>query len=239
MSPTQMLPVLAVVLAAALLRSTLGFGDALLAMPLLTLLIGIQSSTPLVALISSTIALSMLLGNWRGVDLQATWRLILSTVLGIPLGILLLKAAPEALVKGVLGGILVGFGLYQCFRPRLPRLPWEWLAYPFGFVAGLLGGAYNTNGPPVIVYGVLRHWSPERFRATLQGYFFPSGLFVLLSHGLAGLWTPDVLRLYLCALPLVLLAIWLGERLSRRIRGEQFQRIVYAGLVVLGLFMFF
>ena len=27
------------------------------------------------------------------------------------------------------------------------------------------------NGPPLVVYGVLRRWQPAQFRATLQGYF--------------------------------------------------------------------
>ena len=47
----------------------------------------------------------------------------------------------------------------------------------FGFFAGILGGAYNTNGPPVVIYGSLRKWSPATFRATLQGYFFMAAFF--------------------------------------------------------------
>jgi hypothetical protein len=38
--------------------------------------------------------------------------------------------------------------------------------------AGVLGGAYGMNGPPLVIYGSLRGSSPQHFRATLQGYFF-------------------------------------------------------------------
>ncbi len=219
-------------------RSALGFGDALIAMPLLVLLVGVRTATPLVAFAASTIAVTILAGSWRQADLRIAWRLILSSLVGIPLGLFFLKNAPESIVKAVLGAVLILFGLYSLIRPRLPTLRSEQLAYPFGLLAGVLGGAYNTNGPPVVIYGTLRGWSPESFRATLQAYFFPTGLMILIGHGLAGLWTPTVLRLYAWALPAILLAVLLGGRLNRVVSQGQFNRVVYVFLVVIGVLQF-
>jgi uncharacterized membrane protein YfcA len=237
-SAGQVALVLGVLFLTTFTRSAFGFGDALLAMPLLTLIIGIQTATPLVALVATTISLAILVESWRSVDLKASWRLVLSSILGIPLGLWLLRAAPESIVKAALGVLLIGFGLYQLIRPRFPALQQQWPAYLFGLVAGVLGGAYNTNGPPVIIYGTLRRWSPERFRATLQSYFFPTGLFILAGHGLGGLWTPSILRLYLYSLPVLLLAVLVGSKVNRIIPGEQFHRAVYAFLIVVGVFLF-
>jgi uncharacterized membrane protein YfcA len=237
-SPLVVVAVLSVVFLGAFARSALGFGDALIAMPLLALMVGMQTATPLVALASSTIAATILLGAWRRVELQVVWRLILSTLVGIPIGLFFLKVAPEGVVKAVLGVVLVAFGLYSLIRPNLPTLGSEKLSYVFGFVAGILGGAYNTNGPPVVVYGALRDWSPESFRATLQGYFFPTGLVVLMSHGLAGLWTPRVTRLYVCALPVIVIAVLLGGRVNRMVSSGQFNRIVYGFLILVGALLF-
>ncbi len=238
MSFASSLPILSILFLAAFTRSALGFGDALIAMPLLALVINMQTATPLVAFGATTIAATILLKQWRSVDIRAAWRLILSSLLGIPFGLLLLKTAPESIVKAVLGVVLIGFGLYNLVKPHLPPLRSEKLAYLFGWVAGVLGGAYNTNGPPVIIYGALRKWPPESFRATLQCYFLPTGLMILIGHGLAGLWTPTVLRLYAYALPLILLAILLGGRLNKVMSGGQFNRVVYAILVVMGILMF-
>jgi uncharacterized membrane protein YfcA len=227
---------IAILFASALTRSTLGFGDALLAMPLLTLTIGIKTATPLVAFISMTIAISILLGNWRKVELDAVWRLILSSLLGIPFGLLLLKSAPDSFVKTLLGMLLILFGLYNLTSPRLPTVRSQAYAYVAGFVAGILGGAYNTSGPPVIIYGTLCRWSPERFRATLQGYFLTS-VFIVIGHGLAGLWTTQTLKLYAYALPGVIIAIFLGGRLNRAIPQGSFDRFVYAALMVMGILL--
>jgi uncharacterized membrane protein YfcA len=148
-----LLSVTAVLFISTFIRSAIGFGDALLAMPLLALIISLKMATPLVALMSMAISTGIILTDWDKVDLHSAWRLIVASLVGIPFGLILLNLAPEALVKAILGLLLVLYGLYNLLTPGLPLLRNENLAYPFGFVAGILGGAYNTNGPPIVIYG--------------------------------------------------------------------------------------
>ncbi|MCJ7715338.1 MAG: sulfite exporter TauE/SafE family protein, partial [Anaerolineales bacterium] len=211
---TTTILVLVILFFSTFIRSALGFGDALIAMPLLALVVGIQTATPLVAMGASTIAFTILLKSWRKVEIKAAWRLVLATWIGIPLGILFLKAAPEILVKSLLGILLMGFGAYNLFVPDLPKLLSEKWAFVTGLIAGILGGAYNTNGPPVVIYGILRRWDPEKFRATLQGYFLPTGLAILITHGIAGMWTSRVVSLYVYSIPIIIGAVLLGEKVN-------------------------
>ena len=104
----------------------------------------------------------------------------------------------------------------------------------FGFIGGILGGAYGMNGPPLAMYGSLRRWSPAEFRATLQGYFLPASAVGVAGYWMAGLWTPAVTRFYLMSLPVVAVAVVAGRALNRRIEGRQFTSAVYAGLLVVG-----
>jgi len=226
-----------ILLVSTFIRSTFGFGDALVAMPLLALVVGMQAATPLVALCASTIALIILLRNWKQVRIQSAWRLIVSSILGIPLGLLYLKGTQEELLRGILAIVLIGFGSFSLAKPQWITIREERGAYAFGFVAGILGGAYNTNGPPVVIYGTLKRWDPGSFRATLQGYFLPTSLFIVLGHGMAGLWTRSVIHSYLSALPLVLLAIFLGGRINRAFAPQRFSRYVHLLLIGLGLLL--
>lgn len=230
--------VLSIVFFSTFIRSTFGFGDALIAMPLMAMTVGIKTATPLVAMIASTIALTILLRNWRSVQIKSAWRLIVSTLAGIPLGLLLLKGMYDECLKLILAAVIVGFSAYELIKPQILVFKGEKSAYFFGFVAGILGGAYNTNGPLVVIYGSLRRWSPESFRATLQGYFFPTGLLILLGHCSAGLWTHSVLKYYVVALPVVLLSIWIGGRLHRSIPRGKFDRYIHLLLILIGLFLF-
>ena len=219
---------------ATFLRSTVGFGDALLAMPLIAMLVGMQIATPLVAWTGLATSVIILSTSWRQVDFRNFWRLTLASLAGMPFGIWLLQNGDERTVNLLLGLLLIGYGAYSLARPTLPPLHNERWAFPFGFAAGILGSAYNTSGPPVIIYGTMRRWPPELFRATLQGFFFFSNIFVVAGHGLAGLWTTEVMWLTLLSLPVLLTAIAAGARVNRRIPAAQFARLVYVLLIFLG-----
>ncbi len=229
---------MAVILAAAFVRSSLGFGDAVLAMPLLALVIGIKTAAPLVAFMGPAISILILAGSWKRGDWKAASRLIVSSLAGIPLGIFLLTRLPEEPLRIALGAVIMLSGGFGLLSPSL-RLRHERAGVTFlvGFGAGVLGGAYNTNGPPVVIYGMLRDWPPDRFRATLQSYFLPTGLFILAGHGTAGLWTSEVLRLFAFSLPGLVLGVWAGGRVNKTLTHDVFRRAVHISLVVMGVLL--
>jgi len=229
--------VLAVILLATVVRSAFGFGEALIAVPLLALLIPVEEAVPLAAFISITVAGIVLVQDWRKVHLRVAGGLVLSSLFGIPLGLLLLTTVDEALVKAVLAVSIIGFSSYCLIGRGKLELQNDRLGWAFGFVAGILGGAYGMNGPPLVIYGSLRRWSPEHFRATLQGYFLPASIAGLLAYWLAGLWVRDVTRYYVVSLPVVLTAIVLGRWLNRRMKTHDFIVYVYVGLIVVGSFL--
>jgi uncharacterized membrane protein YfcA len=223
-----------VLFVATLARSTFGFGDALIAMPLLTLLLGIRSATPIIALIGSGVTLLIVLRSHARIDLAAIKRLTLSALLGIPIGIWLFTALPAKLVTTALGICLILFGGYALWRPSAAVFSDSRWAYPFGFIAGGLGGAYNMSGAPIVVYGTLRQWPPAEFRASIHGFYLPTGLLTLVGHGIGGLWTATVWQIVLIALPPAIIAVLLGERLNHAIPSERFAPIINVALILLG-----
>ncbi len=224
---------------ATLVQSTLGFGSALIMMPFLTALIGIKTAVPLVALIATTIHISILIYKWQEVDFLAAWRLVIASLIGIPIGAFLLRMGNEEYLKFILGLIIIGFSIYYLLKPALPFIKDEKYAYFFGFFAGILGGAYNTNGPPVVIYGSMRRWKPTIFRTTLQGYFFPTGLLLLISHYSVGLWTAMVWHNYFIALPFVLTAVLIGGKLNAKISAGKFDKYIYMFLILTGMYITF
>ena len=221
----------------AFIRSAVGFGDALLAIPFLGMIMSLPTASPVVALAGFVMSLGILVANRESVDFQSAWRLIVASLVGIPLGVLLLQAAPERVVKCVLGLVLVVYGMYNLITPGVPHVQHDKFAMPFGFIAGILGGAYNTSGPPVVIYGTLRRWSPEYFRATIQFYFFFTYVATMAGHWIARLWTPLVITLFLWALPGIGLGIYLGGKAHRLIPRPVFSRVIFCLLVVIGMFL--
>lgn len=223
--------ILGVLFLATFVRSTLGFGEALIAVPLLALFIPIKVAAPVAVLISITVAAVALIQDWRHVHLRSASWLVVSTLIGTPLGLLLLTHIEGRVVKSCLGLFLAGFAAYSLLHGTKEVLKDDRLAWPFGLGAGMLGGAYGMNGPPLVMYGTLRGWSPQRFRATLQGYFLPASTTSMIGYWLAGLWTSEVTRYYVLSLPGVILAIFLGRALTGRIDAGSFLRCVNIGLL--------
>ena len=142
---------------------------------------------------------------------------------------------PEPVVKAVLSVVILACSGYCLSGRTPPELADERWAWAFGFSAGVLGGAYGMNGPPLVVYGTLRGWTPEHFRATLQGYFFPASAAGLLGFWAAGLWVPDVTKYYLMSLAPAVVAVVIGRAANRRMHAESFVRYVHLGLIGIGI----
>jgi uncharacterized membrane protein YfcA len=232
------LHVLVVIFLSTVLRAVFGFGNALIAMPLLVILIGVKNAAALMALVGTLIAVVMLFREWEKIKIKDTFLLLLFSLIGIPIGLMFLKTAPENTIKIILGLVLVGFGLFNLFGWQLPRVKAGLLVFPFGIIAGMLGGAYNANGPPVVLYGVMRGWDRDTFRTSLQGYFLVTNIAILIGHGLSGLWNREVFVLLGLSVPAAVLAVFLGSKVIRFFPEEKFQKTLYLFIVFMGSLMF-
>jgi len=233
--------VLAIVFVATVIRSAFGFGEALIAVPLLALCMPLAVATPLAVLLSISVAAVVVAQDWRHIHLGSAAGLVAATLFGIPLGMMVLTNAHQQAVKAGLGILIMLFASYSLVARGGPRLEREHkpLLLLAGFVAGILGGAYGMNGPPLVVYGSLRRWSPQHFRATLQAYFLPASMLGMVGYWSVGLWTRAVTREFLWSVPVMLPAVFVGRAINRRFSGPGFLKYVYGGLVLIGGMLFF
>ncbi len=228
-----------ILLLSAFQQSLSGFGFSLVAMPILVQLIGIQVAAPLVAALALT--LNIINGiRWREyLDLSEIKRLGLWMLLGVPIGILSVDYLPENALKMGLGGLLVAYALFSLLKPeKLPIISRRW-AYPAGFFAGLLGGAYNTSGPPLILYGNLRNWTHDRFRAVLQTLFGFAAAMVVFGHILTGHYTADVRHWLWITTLAVLLGVLIGALLERYLKPQHLRTWITILTLLLGISLSF
>ncbi len=194
-------------------------------------------AAPLAVLVSITIAAVVVVQDRHRIHLRSAGWLVLSSLFGIPLGLLLLTSGEGRVVKASLAILILAFSAYSLLGRVPPKLDHDSRAWLFGcgFCAGILGGAYGMNGPPLVIYGSMRRWSAQHFRATLQGYFLPASLIGMAGYWLVGLWVPAVTHDYLMSLPAMIPAIFLGRAINHRLRGDVFLKFVYAGLACVGV----
>jgi len=197
--------------------------------------LGLHTAVPLVALTALTAYTVNLIRYRRAVDIREVLRLGAASALGIPIGLWALANVDESIIRPLLGLILIAYAVYRLIRPAGPRACSPRWVYLAGFVAGCLGGAYNTPGPPVILYGSLRQWPRQKFRAVLQTFFFFNGALVVALHYAAHHLTPAVLTFYAYAAPALFLGILVGSRLDSKLNHDRFRAIVTVMILLLGI----
>jgi hypothetical protein len=232
-------PIILVLFFASFTHSLTGFGFALIAVPLTIELLGAQTAAPLVAVASITSEIILLIRYRHAINFRALGRLSVASVIAIPLGVALLQAFDERVMLTLLGLFIMGYALYSLFNMRLPHIQHPRWAYGFGFASGLLSGAYNIGGPPVVIYGSCRRWTPVEFKSNLQGFFLINSITVITTHMLAQHFTPVVWQNYVLALPGIALGLILGLSFDRFIKPEVFRKLVLVLLIVLGLNLIF
>jgi uncharacterized membrane protein YfcA len=226
-----------IIFCGSLIYGTFGFGDALFAMPFLAAIIGIKTATPLMTLNGTTLAFLLFLKHYKAIDWKAARKLIVASVCGIPIGIYFLKNGNESVAKIILGIIIIGVSVYNLFirkESKEVKLHPN-LIYLFGFIAGILGGAFNTGGPPIAIYGTLSGWSQLQFVSTLQGYFLPNDFFILAGQYASGLLTKKVFYYYLTGLPFLLIALVIGNKLRSKIPVAKFNNYIFILLLIIGI----
>lgn len=122
-------------------------------------------------------------------------------------------------------------------KPHVLTLTHDRFAPVFGIAAGILGGAYNTSGPPLVLYAAMRKWPPPKFRTMMQAYCLFSSTWIITLHAVAGNITQQTLKLLAVATPFMILATLLGQRLTSRVATDRFIRWVYVALILIGLWL--
>ena len=212
-----------------------GFGSGLIGMALLTPMLGLSTAAPMFALISICGECLMFLRYRQHIQLQSVWRLALASVIAIPIGILIIPRLNEHLVLVVLGLVISGYGAYSLFTPHLPQITNKRWGFIFGFISGLLTGAYNGGGPPLVIYGNLARWQPNEYKSNIPGMFILNSAFVIATHFLAGHYTQPILQNVLIGLPAMLIGLFVGWSLDKRVNPEMFRKMVLFLLIVIGV----
>jgi len=227
----DLLFVCAVTFMAGIAQAATGFGFGLLAMPLFTLFLEPRVAVPLGVCVSLLGSYLVLFETRQQLDRPSLGRLAGGSLLGLPLGVLVLLALPEAWLRVAVGGIAMGFCtlLWTGWAAPVVGARMLWGA---GALGGLLNSACGLAGPPIVLALHGRALSTQGFRGTLAGFMAASGTLALGFFALGGLLDPARLLRYSPAFAALWVANRIGRRLSTRVESERFRRGVLKLLFV-------
>ena len=215
-------------------RGMAGFGSGLIAVPLLTLSWPLPVILPLVVALDYIGSAGQSVRNARHIAWREQLVLVPFMIVGVAVGLYVLRAVPAALLARVLGGFVLVYAVYQLL-PRPPLRRSRMLAGVCGVLGGLMGTVFGTGGPFYVIYLNLRQLDKTAFRATFASNFLLDGGVRLVAYVVVGLLRVQTLVAVIAALPVVSAALFAGGRLQARFSPRTFQWLISALLFGSGL----
>ncbi|WP_287884525.1 MULTISPECIES: sulfite exporter TauE/SafE family protein [Paracoccus] len=217
------LPIAAAVFGAAILRGLTGFGFALAAVPLMSLIIEPRMAVASTILLQVMIGFHDLLHLHGSYDRATVLRLSLGSMLGMPFGIAALALFdPDAGRLAIAAISLAGLGM-MLRQPQRRVAPGPGVTLAAGVLSGLFGSLAAMPGPPTVAYFVASGTPVARARASMMIFFFVSALITLPGLAVAGAVDLAALGLSLALLPLLVSGTWVGGRLFLRLEARHYR----------------
>jgi hypothetical protein len=225
--------VAAIVAIATMVQSVSGFGFALLAVPLLSLVIDPKLAVVLLAAVGPLGTVSIAYAERRHIFGRVVLALSVPALAGMPFGLwILARVEPRALevAIGVLVITLTGLLLLRLRGSDRPAVD-----IAAGFTSGALVTSTGTSGPPLVFALQSKDLSPSEFRATLSATFLVQGVVTLLAFWIVGRLDAEVGELVLFAAPGLVCGRILGAWLAKRTDPARFRLIVVGLLIGTGM----
>jgi len=219
---------------AAALHSTVGFGFALISVPLLSLLDPIFAPVPQL-LVVLPLTLAIVFREWHAVEVRSTLWIFAGRVPGALVGVALLKVLSASALDVLMSLMVLTGVLLVISRGSFRRTPSR--EFGAGVASGVMAMVSAIGGPPIAL--LYRNDTGPTVRANL-GLVFAVGLCITISvRAAAGEVSSSEVVVGAALLP----AVWLGLRASRtlipRVDGPRLRNAIVliaggAALVLLG-----
>ncbi|MBS3764805.1 MAG: sulfite exporter TauE/SafE family protein [Planctomycetes bacterium] len=181
--------IMATMLFAGIVQGAAGFGFGLVSVGLLGWIApDVKTATILPLLANIALTGTMLAKLKSHIRIDRIGILIVGSLIAVPFGAYFLQSAPVSAIRIGLGVLLLGSAAYA-LHPKLSDRPWHraYAGFPLGVFSGLLGGAFNTGGPPAIAYLTTQKLPHVEYVASLQLLFCLAAIVRLISLTSLGL----------------------------------------------------
>lgn len=219
-------------------QSSIGFGFAILAIPLFSLILPIKYGIVVLAVSAMILSVHILLR----MELKIKWKLVLPIItcitVGQYIGTNLLLSLDIIILKNILGVILVVISIFMFFsfnRFKI-RINISKTVF-FGTLSGLLGGMLGISGPPLVVYYLSALDNKQEYQSSMQTTLLLMSIFTLVLHGFYGNINSRVLTFSLFGITGVFIGSTIGLFIFKRVKKESLGKPVYAFIFLMGVWM--
>ena len=234
----RLMVAIAAVLVGGFLRGFVGFGAALVIVPVLSLAYGPLVAIPALTVIGIPTLVQLLPDAIRHSERRIVVPMSAAILLSAPLGTWVLVSVAPALMKMVISGLVIGLVGMLARGWKLDGDVSRPVLVLAGVAGGLVQGAAGVGGPPVVAIALSRPGSPTEQRGNVLALMTAISLASLAPLSFFGLFTREAVVIGLVLLPVYGAAILIGSRYFSGGGKRHFRHAAIGLLLVIGLATF-
>lgn len=224
-----------IVLVAALLQTSTGYGFSIIGTPFLFLIYPAHTAIQINIILSLCISFFMIFKIGKEVDKSLFVRLMKGSIIGLIVGIFAYLYLDVRLLKMVVGGLILILTVLLILKLTIQRTKNRDLLT--GGIAGLLTTSIGVPGPPLLLYFAGVGTKKATLRSTTLAYYlfvyFVSLVMQIVFDGTnQEVWFSSVV-----AVPSLFIGIMLGQYLFKWISQSTFKIITYIILLFTGMYL--
>ncbi len=215
-------------------QTVIGFAAPLIALPILTRLLGLQAAVGLISIYLLLFSIVMTRRHWHEMDRRTVLELSGGGIVGIFIGVWVLQYGSPVVLNKLLGVFILFYVAHQ-FIGKAKVKQFQKFGWIFGLFAGLFSGLFSSGSPFYVTYIYNKLSQPNVIRATIIGSLGIGNTLRFALLTLNGTINAHIASLAFVVLPGFLLAVWLGQKAHSKLDDVAFKRIVMAFLVLSGI----
>ena len=218
----------------AVVQTSIGFGFAIVSLPLLTIFLG-KDSLPLVLLAGCLVQVIFLAFSRQNLRWRSQVIPLFAGAAAIPFGVLFFSYASESLFRLLIGLIAILFAILDHFSNKKLINSTVTSDILLGTFFGLIAGAFGTAGPIAVMIGKSKDWNPLEFRTNLQFFFTVASVFNIATHALQANYNTQIANNFMISIIPICLGLYVGAWLAGKMSVKASNRAVTTMLIVFGI----
>ena len=134
--------------------------------------------------------------------------------------------------------VVVLIGLRRLFFPPKKDLP-KPLQYVALILAGLMQGMFTSGGPFLALYSTAAIKDKRQFRATVSSVWSTINIYMIITMFNKNMYREYNLKLIAFSVIPLFLAVFIGNRMNKKMKQEVFLKLVYILLIISGSLLIF
>lgn len=223
---------------ASIVQRVSGFGFGIFVMTMLPYIMPTYpEATALSALLAGTLSIMVVVQLWRYINIKHLLPILTAFFVTSWISIQFLDYIDEIMMKIIFGIVLIVLSIYFfIISDRVRVKPLIWVQAVLGSISGVMGGLFNMQGPPAVLYFVASEKDKEHYLAITQAYFLVGNIFMTVVRYFKGYLTETVGWSYLYGLAGVFLGFYIGMEIFKRVSNHLLRKLIYIFMAISGVY---